>query len=84
MQSTVDAIKVHVKKSFAAVIPLKEDETPMPIAIVMGSLSNPVMYMPSNASNMIKEEDGSDTSGSVSPTAAVTSMTETLRAPKAL
>lgn len=63
-QIFVNMIKSHIKKSLAMVVPFEEEEALASITVVMSSLSNPVVYMPRNTSNMIKGNDGSDTSGS--------------------
>jgi hypothetical protein len=68
-QMFVDAINRHGKKNVASVMLTGENTvTPVsaqPIAVVMGTSSNPVAYMPSNTSNVI-EGDSVDSENSVS------------------
>lgn len=70
MQYTVDVIRQHIKnlKPLVTALPLDDvsfdnNTLPLnPVATIMGTSSNPVTYMPSNASNMIEGESDSDNS----------------------
>jgi hypothetical protein len=67
-QSFVDAIKKCLGKPVAAVMTPIDDTNAIPavvtipVAAVMGMARNPVAYMPSNSSNVIKGESDSDVS----------------------
>lgn len=69
-QTFINAIKQHLKKPLAAVLNNNKSEenvaaVPHPVAIMMGSSNNPIAYMPSNTSNVIKGNSDSDNSMSV-------------------
>lgn len=72
-QAAIDAIKLRVKKPFAAVIgqemhasgsgsSMGNSSINHPVAAVMGISNNPVAYMPSNASNVVEGDSDSDSS----------------------
>ena len=67
-QSFVDAIKRHLRKPTAAVMPTVSDtnttsaSVPVPVAAIMNTVHNPTVYMPSNVSNVIEGDSGSDLS----------------------
>lgn len=77
-QAFVDIIKQCVKKPLAAVLPQTYDDdfdesaVVHPITAVMGLSHNPIVYMPSKESNVIK--GGSDSDESVSISLAVTAV----------
>ena len=75
-QATVDAISKCLRKNAASIMTTTENAAGMsstqPIAVVMGVFTNPVTYMSSNMSNVIKGDSvNSETSVSSPPIAAV-------------
>ena len=76
-QFFVDAIKKRLGKPVAAIMTAVDNvnSTPAaitaPVAAVMGMARNPVMYMPSNTSNVIEGDSDSDVSVSLPLSVAV-------------
>ena len=69
-QTFIDYIKQCTRKPIATVMMNNEvhtstSTTPQPVAVMMGVSQNPVVYMPSNTSNVIEGDSNSDCS--VSP-----------------
>lgn len=76
-QAYVDTMAKCYKKNMAAILPQEDEPAMQLIAVVMGSSSNPVAYMPPNLSNVIEEGKDSDASSGVSTTAAMMSIPST-------
>ena len=71
-QATVNAVTKHMKKNVTSIMPFTEPAAgslnAQPVVVVMGVSTDPVTYMPSNVSSVIKGDSfESQTSISVSP-----------------
>jgi hypothetical protein len=89
-QAFVDLIKQRVKKPIASITQPSDNAATtstvnaLPVAVVMGSSSAPVAYMPANTSNVIGSGEDSDSSVSPPPAVAAVPRSTSVSAPLAL